>query len=70
VRQDALGVLDVVRDEVALRQAALREEDLVRVRDPHLASAEVEGEGVAAGHRRRLCCKRRSRSFLEANPSF
>ena len=43
VREQVVGEVDVVADEVALREAALREEDLVRVRDLDVVAADPHG---------------------------
>src|SRR5919198_3809245 len=48
VVQHGVGDVDVVRDEVGLRQPELREEDLVRVRDRYVTSADAhEGKSCA-----------------------
>jgi hypothetical protein len=62
VRQDALGDVDVVADEVALRGPEPREEDLVEVGERHLSPADdherrvrsritLRGEGAGGGSR-------------------
>jgi hypothetical protein len=40
VREDVLGEIDVVLDEVTLRQSALGEEDLVEIRDRNVVPAD------------------------------
>ena len=51
VRQRALGDVDVVADEIALRQSPLREVDLVRVRDRDLMVADAHERNHAHGVR-------------------
>jgi hypothetical protein len=41
VVEQAVGHVDVVLNEIALRQPELREEDLVRVRDPDVAAGDA-----------------------------
>src|SRR5581483_7435194 len=45
---------DVVVDEVELRDAGLREEDLVRIREPHLAARDLDRRVVPLRHRGHL----------------
>jgi hypothetical protein len=46
VRQHLLGHVEVVLDEVALREAGLREEHLVEVRESNLATADADHPGT------------------------
>jgi chaperonin GroES len=46
VREDALREVDVVADEVALREGALREEHLLRVRDANLVAPDSHRRSI------------------------
>ena len=48
VRQRTVGDVEVVRDEVALRQADLREVELVRIRERDVVAADSHWSEVSA----------------------
>src|ERR671934_885125 len=55
VRQRAVGDVDVVAHEVALRQPALGEEDLVRIRERNLVATDAHGGAVSSRSARSGC---------------
>jgi len=57
VHERRLGHLKVVVDQVSLGDPALREEDLARVRDPHLAAGCLDQLIIGDGRQDAAYCR-------------
>jgi hypothetical protein len=64
MRQRVLGDVEVVADEVAFRQAALRKKDLARVRNTDVVAAYPHRVSLAAGSGSRFLQQIESRNRL------